>query len=369
MQPYQPISMATFHSLRVKDIQHETADSVSIALEIPEHLKSEFRFTPGQYLTFKKEFGGNEVRRSYSISSTPFDSELFVGVKRVDGGVFSTYATRDLKVGDTLATMAPHGRFTVPINAKKAQTYVGFAAGSGITPIISIFETVLRTEPLSRVILFFGNRHKRSVIYRRRLDALKNEFLGRFSLFHVFSGEEQDAELFNGRIDESKCNSLSELLFDPSLVDHYLLCGPEQMIHAVKKVLANKGVEADKIHFELFTSNPIEGEVQAADQVKSTRETASALSKVTVVLDGHEFYLEMPQAGKTILDAAADAGVDVPYSCKGAVCCTCMAKVTEGNVHMTKNYSLTDGEVAKGLVLTCQAHPRSENVVINFDDI
>lgn len=361
--------MASFYPLKVKKIQRETADSVSIALEIPEDLRNVFHFTPGQYLTFKKQFGGSEIRRSYSISSTPMDSELSVGVKRVEGGLFSTYATRELKVGDTLETLAPHGRFTVPIDAKKAQTYVGFAAGSGITPIISIFETVLRTEPQSRVVLFFGNRHKRSIIYRRRLDALKNEFLGRFSLYHIFSGEEQDAALFNGRIDEQKCDQFTEFLIDPILVDHYLLCGPEQMIASVRKVLANKGVDAEKVHFELFTSNPVEGEMVALEQVKTIDDSATAMSQVTVVLDGHEFYLEMPQTGKTILDAAADAGVDVPYSCKGAVCCTCMAKVTEGQVHMTKNYSLTDGEVAKGLVLTCQAHPRSANVVVNFDEI
>lgn len=361
--------MASFHDLKVKRTDHETKDSVVLALDVPTALRDAYRFEPGQYLTFSTMMGGEEVRRSYSICSVPSAHELQVGVKRVPGGRFSTHATMALKVGDVLRTMTPQGRFVLPPASAKGRTVVAFAAGSGITPIISIMEHVLRTEPDSRFILFYGNRHRSGIMFRKRIDMLKNAYMGRLSVFHVLSGEDLDTELFCGRIDGVKCRAYAHSIFDPKAVDAFMMCGPEPMIMDLRDSLRSIGVPDERVHFELFSSPDNKSGAQATQSGAGTSILDEATSQVTVVMDGHEFSLEVPYNGITILDAAAKAGVDVPYSCKGAVCCTCMARVMEGKIHMTKNYSLTDGEVAAGLVLTCQAHPRTAEVVINFDEI
>lgn len=358
--------MAHFHPLEVVDIKRETEEAVSIKLRIPDELKEEYLFLPGQYVMFKHEINGEELKRSYSISSSPTEGELRVGVKEVPDGRFSTFANRHLKVGDKLCTLPPRGRFVVNTDAGNKKHYVAFCAGSGVTPIISMMKHVLETEPQSKFTTFYGNRYAATIIYFDEINALKNRFPERLEVHYVMSKEEMGSDFFRGRIDEEKIRKFSEILFDPSLVDAFYLCGPEQIIHAAKNVLSEKGVDEGKIHFELFgTPNPTAGFATAV----AADNTPSVKSQITVVMDGDEFSFEMEPSGDTILDAADKAGLDVPYSCKGGVCCTCLARVKQGEVSMDLNYSLTDKEVASGLVLTCQAHPKTDNVLVDFDDI
>jgi ring-1,2-phenylacetyl-CoA epoxidase subunit PaaE len=358
--------MAHFHPLEVVDIKRETEEAVSIKLRIPKELEEEFKFIPGQYVMFKHTINGEELKRSYSISSSPGEGELRVGVKEVLDGRFSTFANRVLKVGDTLETLAPRGRFIIQTAPDNQKHYVAFCAGSGVTPIISMMKHVLETEPKSQFTCFYGNRYASTIIYFDEINALKNRFPDRLEIHYVMSKEEMGSDFFRGRIDEEKIRKFSEVLFDPSLVDGFYLCGPEQIIHAAKSVLTDKGVDSEKIHFELFgTPNPTAGMAQVIEE----EDTESVKSHITVVMDGDEFAFEMEPGHMTILDAADKEGLDVPYSCKGGVCCTCLARVKEGEVSMELNYSLTDKEVESGLVLTCQAHPKTAKVVVDFDDI
>ncbi len=358
--------MAHFHPLEVVDIKRETEEAVSIKLRIPKELREEFKFLPGQYVMFKHTVNGEELKRSYSISSSPGEGELRVGVKEVPDGRFSTFANRVLKVGDVLETLAPRGRFVIHTEPDNRKHYVAFCAGSGVTPIISMMKHVLETEPKSQFTCFYGNRYASTIIYFDEINALKNRFPDRLAIHYVMSKEEMGSDLFRGRIDEEKILKFSEVLFDPQLVDGFYLCGPEQIIHAAKNVLTEKGVDGEKIHFELFgTPNPTAGLAQVVDE----EDTESVKSQITVVMDGDEFNFEMEPGHMTILDAADKEGLDVPYSCKGGVCCTCLARVKEGEVSMELNYSLTDKEVESGLVLTCQAHPKTPRVVVDFDDI
>lgn len=358
--------MAHFHPLEVVDIKRETEEAVSIKLRIPKELQEEFKFLPGQYVMFKHTVNGEELKRSYSISSSPGEGELRVGVKEVPDGRFSTFANRVLKVGDVLETLAPRGRFVIHTQPDNRKHYVAFCAGSGVTPIISMMKHVLETEPKSQFTCFYGNRYANTIIYFDEINALKNRFPDRLAIHYVMSKEEMGSDLFRGRIDEEKILKFSEVLFDPQLVDGFYLCGPEQIIHAAKNVLTEKGVDGEKIHFELFgTPNPTAGLAQVVDE----EDTESVKSQITVVMDGDEFNFEMEPGHMTILDAADKEGLDVPYSCKGGVCCTCLARVKEGEVSMELNYSLTDKEVESGLVLTCQAHPKTPRVVVDFDDI
>ncbi|TNF28234.1 MAG: 2Fe-2S iron-sulfur cluster binding domain-containing protein [Bacteroidetes bacterium] len=358
--------MAHFHPLEVVDIKRETEEAVSIKLRIPKELQEEFKFLPGQYVMFKHTVNGEELKRSYSISSSPGEGELRVGVKEVPDGRFSTFANRVLKVGDVLETLAPRGRFVIHTEPDNRKHYVAFCAGSGVTPIISMMKHVLETEPKSQFTCFYGNRYASTIIYFDEINALKNRFPDRLAIHYVMSKEEMGSDLFRGRIDEEKILKFSEVLFDPQLVDGFYLCGPEQIIHAAKNVLTEKGVDGEKIHFELFgTPNPTAGLAQVVDE----EDTESVKSQITVVMDGDEFNFEMEPGHMTILDAADKEGLDVPYSCKGGVCCTCLARVKEGEVSMELNYSLTDKEVESGLVLTCQAHPKTPRVVVDFDDI
>lgn len=361
--------MASFHLLEVVDIKRETEEAVSVKLSIPEELKADFEFVPGQYVMFKHTVNGEELNRSYSISSSPLEGELRVGIKEVPGGRFSTFANRELKVGDKLKTLAPRGKFVLETNQSNRKHYVAFCAGSGVTPIISMMKHVMQTEPESKFTCFYGNRYASSIIYLDEINALKNEFPERLEVHYVMSKEEMGSDFFRGRIDEEKIKKFSEILFDPKLIDGFYLCGPEQIIYAAQRVLTEKGVEKDKVHFELFgTPNPTAG---GAIPDKATNESSSSVnSKIKVIMDGDEFQMEMESGSPdTILDAADNAGLDVPYSCKGGVCCTCLARVKEGEVDMVLNYSLTDKEVEEGLILTCQAHPKSANVTVDFDDI
>lgn len=359
--------MANFHPLEVVDIKRETAEAVSIKLRIPPELAEEFKFIPGQYVMFKHEINGEEIKRSYSISSSPQEGELRVGVKEVPDGRFSSFANRQLKVGDRLQTLAPRGRFVVKTDPANKKHYVSFCAGSGVTPIISMMKHVMETEPLSTFTCFYGNRYASTIIYLDEINALKNRFPDRLEIHYVMSKEEMGSDFFRGRIDEEKIRKYSELLFDPQSVDAFYMCGPEQIIHAAKKVLEEKGVEEERLHFELFgTPNPTAG---FAAPPLAPQADESVKSHITVVMDGDEFNFDMEPGHETILDAADRTGLDVPYSCKGGVCCTCLARVKKGEVSMERNYALTDKEVADGLVLTCQAHPKSPEVEVDFDDI
>lgn len=356
-----------FHTLRVQDITRETADCVSVAFEIPESLEADYKFLPGQYLTLETEIDGEKVRRSYSLCSSPVDGELRVAIKRVEHGAFSTWANEKLTVGSEMRVMTPEGNFFVQPQGDNAKNYVGFAAGSGITPIFSILKSVLELEPNSTFKLFYGNQTSNTVIFRDKIDALKNQYMKRLEVHHVLSREDQGTDFLKGRIDGDKCAAFSERFFDTSTIDGYFLCGPEGMINGVSETLQKLGVAKDKVHYELFTS-PAQS-IAGKTKVSAPSEKDSGVkSAITVILDGDETHFPLKKAGFSILDAALDAGADVPYACKGAVCCTCRAKVLEGSVEMDMNYALEDDEVEDGFVLTCQSHPTSEKVVVSFDE-
>jgi ring-1,2-phenylacetyl-CoA epoxidase subunit PaaE len=361
------MSALKFYDLRVNDVRQETADCVSVALAVPDPLKETFRFTSGQYLTFRHTLGDQEVRRSYSICSSPAEGELRVAIKRVEQGKFSTYANSDLKAGDMLETMPPMGKFTPYDAQSEGKNYLAFAAGSGITPIISIMRTVLEHTATSTFTLVYGNKSRHSVIFREQLEALKNTYMKRLRLFHVLSREYMDVPLFNGRINAEKCNDFCDKLIDIKTIDEAFLCGPEEMILSVREQLVQLGMESPKVHIELFTS-PDQPKV-AHQKWEATHQASKGLvSQVSITLDGTTFDMEVPFVGESILDAALRNGADLPYACKGGVCCTCRARVMEGEVEMEVNYSLEHDEVEKGFVLTCQAHPRTERVIIDFDE-
>lgn len=362
------MSSPKFHSLKVSQIKRETTDSVSITLEVPAELKNDYTFVQGQYITFKKTFEGEELRRSYSICSSPLDNELRVGIKMVENGRFSTYANRELKVGDTVEVMTPMGMFNTPLDPSNKKNYLAFAAGSGITPIMSIIKTTLATEPGSTFTLVYGNKNTGSIMFLEEIEALKNIFLERLTVFHLLSRESVDVPILNGRISKEKCYEFfDKKLIDANSMNEVFLCGPEEMIHSAKDSLLDKGFDSKHIHFELFTS-PLQTNGPAKSNVQAqTAGDNQPKSSVSVKIDGITYQLELPYAGETILDAALKTGADLPFACKGGVCCTCRAKVTKGSAVMDMNFSLEDDEVEKGYILTCQSHPTSDEVFVDFD--
>lgn len=353
------------YPLTVKEIIKETADCVSVSFDLPDNLKSEFDFIPGQYLTLETEIDGNNVRRSYSLCSAKFEQEWRVAIKQVENGKFSTFANNHLKKGDTINVMPPTGNFKLKTAAENTKHYVAFAAGSGITPILSMIKTVLKEEPKSKFTLFYGNRNFDTIIFREELEALKNVNLNRLSVHHILSKEKLGSPLFYGRIDAAKCEKFSKVFFDPKDVDAYYLCGPAKMIFAVKDELTKQGAPTDNIHFELFNTDDLP--VNTEEQKEKTYDSASE-SKVTIILDSESFDMPLEYGGTSILDAALAAGADLPYACKGGVCSTCKAKITKGEVIMDINYALEPDEVENGYVLTCQSHPRTPEVTVNFDE-
>lgn len=359
--------MAKFHTLTISDVRQETADCVSVAFNVPQELKNEYQFTQGQYLTLKTSINNQEVRRSYSICTSPLEGELRVAIKKVEQGVFSTYANETLKAGDSLEVMTPMGKFFTRVDPKQSKNYVLFAAGSGITPIISIVKTVLETEPNSQVTLFYGNKNSDSIIFREELEGLKNTYLTRFSLYHVLSRENLGVELFKGRIESEKCNKLLHSFVLPGTIDEAFMCGPVDMINAVRAELEQVGVAKENIHFELFTSAGSKSNLGSTQ--KQNNPTTNVAAEVTIVLDGDRFTFDMQDANDNILDAALKAGADLPYACKGGVCCTCRARVLEGEVDMEVNYALEPHEVEQGFVLTCQSHPKTKSVTVDFDQL
>ena len=358
--------MPKFHTLSVKEVRQETADTVSVAFDVPNNLQSEYDFIQGQYLTLRADINGEDVRRSYSICSSPLDNELRVAIKKVEDGRFSTFANEVLQSGDTLEVMRPMGRFYTDINTENDKRYVAFAAGSGITPVISIMKTVLETEPNSEFILFYGNRKTDSIIFKEEIDALKNIYVERLSVYHVLSREAIGSPLFEGRIDKERCAKFCNLFLDVETVDEFFLCGPEEMIFGVKDQLAELKVDEKKVHYELFTSPA--GKLGSKKKTVKKESITEGLNDVTIILDGHSYNFQLAEDGKNILDAALAEGADLPFACKGGVCCTCRAKVDEGTVNMEVNYALEPWEVEQGFVLTCQSHPTSKKVVVNFDE-
>ena len=357
--------MARFLPLKVTDVRRETRDAVVLTLAPRDEDRALFDFTQGQYLTFRRSFDGEELRRSYSICAGVDDGCLQVGIKRVDGGAFSTWVNENLAPGDEIEAMPPMGKFSMPLDPDAARHYVGFAAGSGITPVLSIVKTVLRREPKSRFTLVYANRQISSIMFREELEDLKNLYLGRFSVLHVLESEAQEIDLFTGRIDAAKMTALFDRWIDPRSVDAAFICGPEPMMLTVAQSLRDHGMRDDQIRFELFASSQ-PGRAKARPVSKTTE--AGEGTQATVTLDGATRSFSMPREGQTILDAAIASNMDAPYSCKAGVCSTCRCKVLEGEVEMAVNHALEDYEVRAGYVLSCQSYPLTDRVVVTYDE-
>ena len=362
--------MEGFRKLTVADLRRETVDSVSVSFVVPEGERDVFDFVPGQLLTLRAKFDGYDVRRCFSICSGVNDGEMRVAVKRVEGGAFSNFANNDLKCGDSLQVLPPNGRFVALLDDLRAHTYVAFAGGSGITPILAIIKSVLEVEPLSRFTLVYGNRDSVSIMFREALEDLKNRFTARFSLLHVFSRELQDVDLMNGRIDAEKCGVILRSLVNIDEVDGIFLCGPVGMRAEVRRSLLDHGFDEEKVHIELFMA-PLDGVAVQERRVRlaslNERRGEAAGSEVTVILDGTRTRLRLERSGESVLDAVHRLRPDVPYACKGGMCCTCRAHVVEGEVEMDNNYTLTPAELDQGFILTCQAHPVTDRVVLDYD--
>jgi ring-1,2-phenylacetyl-CoA epoxidase subunit PaaE len=351
--------MSKFHPLTIKEIKKETSSAVSIVFDIPPTLKNEFQFIAGQYITIKKTLAGKELRRAYSICSSPTSNELRIAIKTVDNGTFSVYACTVLKEGDVLEVSKPEGKFILEPSVKNTKNYLAIAAGSGITPIIAIIKTVLFNEPTSTFTLIYGNKTETDTIFKDEIDQLKSEFSSQFNIQYVFSREQKELALF-GRIDTSNINYVLKNKFKNISFDTAFLCGPEAMINTTKTTLLENDLNENEIHFELF-STPVSSKEITPEQFEGT-------SELTVVLDDEETTFEM-DSKTTFLTAALKEGLDAPYSCQGGICSSCIAKVTEGNAVMTKNTILSEDEIKDGLILTCQAHPTTQKITIDYDDV
>ncbi|WP_180900009.1 1,2-phenylacetyl-CoA epoxidase subunit PaaE [Martelella soudanensis] len=358
--------MARFHPLEVTDIRRETSDAVVLTLKPRDEDAGAFGFTQGQYLTFRRLFDGEEVRRSYSICAGLDEGCLRVGVKRVEGGAFSTFANEELKPGDVIEAMPPMGKFFTALDAAVGRDYLGFAGGSGITPLLSIVKTVLAREPRSRFTLVYANRQIKSIMFREELEDLKNTYLGRLSIIHVLESDSQEIDLFTGRIDEEKLEAFFDLWIDLPSVDTAFICGPEPMMLTIAAALKKHGMKDEQIKFELFASSqPGRARQKVVSQAAAT---AGESVEIQITLDGATRSFTMPRDGTAVLDAALAHDIDAPYSCKGGICSTCRAKVIEGEVEMISNHALEDYEVRAGYVLSCQCLPLSEKVVISYDE-
>ena len=355
-----------FHPLRVKSVRPETEEAVVVSFDVPAELAEHFRFTQGQHLTLKEIVAGGEQRRSYSICAGPADGELRVGVRKVPGGVFSTWINDSLKPGDTLQVMTPEGRFFVPLDASASRHYLAIAGGSGITPILSIMKAVLGAEPKSRFTLIYGNRKQRSTMFTEEIEDLKNRHLSRLTLHMVFSQEATELPLYNGRLDRGKIGEFLATLVDARGVDHAFVCGPHGVNDEAEAALLAAGIAAEHIHIERFGIPDESG--PGKRPVQPPREGDAADARVTIIRDGIAREIDFHAEQGNILDAAAAAGLEVPFSCKSGVCCTCRSKLLEGEVRMERNFALEKHEVAAGYVLTCQSHPLTERVVLSFDE-
>lgn len=353
-----------FHPLTISHLQKETADCVSVCFYVPQDLQDIFQYKEGQNITLRKSINGEELRRSYSICTAPHEKKLRIAIKKVDQGLFSTFANQDLKIGDSIDVLPPTGKFNSKANNLTSTKNLAIAAGSGITPVISIIKHILEINTENTFTLIYGNQSRNSIIFFEELEALKNKFIERFNFITILSRERTDADINFGRIDLSKLNELQQLL-DFKSFDDIFICGPEQMIFTAEKFLLDAGIEKSNIHFELFTTP---GQQQVKSLKKEIVETDnSPKSKIEIKVDGRTFNFELGYDSDSILDAALKQGADLPFACKGGVCCTCRAKVLSGNVKMDVNYALEDEEVEEGFVLTCQSHPTTDFVSIDFD--
>ena len=355
-----------FHRLVVTEVRRETPGAMSLTLSPPPALARDYAFEPGQYLTLRAIVNGEDLRRAYSICSGPGEA-LRVAVKQVDDGIFSSWVNASLKPGDEIDVMTPTGRFGLNGDFADGRVHVGFAAGSGITPILSILRGVLTHEPSSRFFLFYGSRSVEDILFRGELEELKDQYLGRLCVFHVLSREEQDVEILNGRLDGDKARLLLRFVVPAASVDHVFICGPEGMITELEATCAEIGVTAEAIHVERFVSIH-GGQPRKALEPAPPRADAPSAHKISIMLDGNRRDIGAA-AGEAILDAALRAGLDLPFSCKGGMCCTCRARITQGAAAMDVNYSLEPWEVAAGFVLTCQARPTTERIVVDFDHV
>jgi ring-1,2-phenylacetyl-CoA epoxidase subunit PaaE len=352
-----------FHKLRVAEVKRETPDAVSVRLELPDALQETFAFKAGQHITFRRDFGGEEVRRNYSVCVSPGEGVLKIGVKKIAGGVFSGWVNDDLKAGDELDVMAPHGSFCWTFAPDARREYVGFAGGAGITPVLSLLKTALELEPRSRFTLFYGNRVSAGIMFLEEIAALKDRYIDRLSVFHFLEDEDEEIELFNGRLDRAKTDDVLAKLA-PKHADAYFICGPAPMMDAVEEALTARKVQKSRILIERFTTGPL-SVVQAA-AARALEEKAAGL-KMSVTLNGRRVNVSFDPEQHSILDNVRAAGLPAPFACKGGVCATCRAKVTAGEVSMKVNYGLSEQELADGYVLTCQAAPLTEGVALTYD--
>ena len=352
-----------FHALRVAEVVPETAEANSIRFEIPPELRDKFAFKAGQHLTLRATLGGEEVRRNYSLCTAPAEADWMVTVKRIGGGLFSNWVGDQLKPGDTVDVMPPHGSFTTEFDASNKRHLVGIAGGSGITPVMSLIRTLLREEPHSRFTLLYGNRDSSSVIFLEALAGLKDKHLDRLEIYHFLDAEEQDIELFNGMLDRGRCDeAIAHLVPDAAAIDGWFICGPGPMMEAAEGALLDRGIAKERIHIERFTADrPAESVAREIAELQTKAEGVT----VSVTLDGRT--RRVPFTAGNILDSARASGLPAPFACKAGVCATCRAKVTKGKVEMAARYGLTDEEVADGYVLTCQSVPLGDGVAVDYD--
>ena len=356
--------MKMFHAVKVSEVVKETNDCTVLTFDIPQELKERFSFIQGQHLTVRKIINDEDVRRTYSLCSSPLEGTWKVAVKRIPGGLFSTYANTELEAGAVLELMAPGGTFFTEVDKKTSKNYVAFAAGSGITPILSIIKTHLASEPESTFKLFYLNKTVKSIIFRDEIGGLKNTYFNRFEVFHFLTREERDIPLLNGRFSKEKMQAITSKLIDVNDIDDCFICGPEEMIFLIKDEMIAAGLDESKIHFELFVSGTNKA---TQKQLEEALKHQADHTNVTIIDGGKQFHFEMEPGYDNILDAALANDADLPFACKGGVCCTCKSKLMEGTVKMKVNYALEKEEMEKGYILTCQAVPTSDTVVIDFD--
>ncbi len=356
--------MATFHTIKVKDIYKETDDCSVITFDVPSEISEDFKFRQGQHLTLKADINGKDTRRSYSLCSSPSDGEWKVAVKQILGGAFSTYVNEELKAGDAIEVMAPSGTFGVEVSPSKAKNYLFFAAGSGITPVLSMVKSHLVAEPNATCKLFYVNKTAKSIIFKEELEQLRNKYFGRFEIYYFLTKERRDIDLFNGRFDDEKMKILTKTFIDIPDTNEVFLCGPEKMVQYVSEYLIREGLPKEHVHFELFVTGLSDEDI--ARQERLAKQSVEG-TEVVIVDGGKEFVFTMTKEYDNILDAALGAGADLPFACKGGVCSTCKCEVLDGAVEMKINYALSDKEVAKNLVLSCQAVPTTDKVKVDFD--
>ena len=356
--------MAKFHKIKVKEVYKETSDCSVITFDVPENLAEKFQFRQGQHLTLKADINGEDTRRSYSLCSSPVDKQWQVAVKTIPEGVFSTFVNSTLKSGDTLEIMEPSGMFGVEADPDKAKNYLFFAAGSGITPVLSMIKTHLALEPNSTCKLFYVNRTAKSIIFKEALEQLRNQYFGRLEIYYFLTKERRDIELFNGRFNDEKMGILTKNFIDIPDTSEVFLCGPEIMVDYVSDYLIKAGLPKELIHFELFVTGLSEEDIKRSERL--AKQNVEGV-EVTIVDAGKEFQFTMTKDFDNILDAALAAGADLPFACKGGVCSTCKCQIVEGSVEMKINYALSDKEVGQNLVLSCQAVPTSKKVTVDFD--